>query len=406
MDVKEYTRCRLCSGELLDLFSLGETEPANALLENQGQKNNKYPLDLCICSSCSSIQLKHSVNPELLFKHYLYSSSTVPSLVEHFRKYALDVSSILPQNFNRKVLDIGSNDGVLIREFKACGFEVLGVEPSNNLSKLANEEGLTTENSFFNLSTSETIKDKFGLFSIITCNNCFAHIDNISSVLEGIDNLLEKDGLFIFENAYLLDTIKGMYFDQLYSEHIFYHSLKPLKILLEKYNFEIFNVQRNNIQGGTIRVFVKRVGSKKWQVKDSLNTLLEQEENENLYSVNRYVNFKNDIDASVSRFNSFMSTELSKGKTFSAFGAAAKYVTFTSVFGIEDKLKYVVDNSKIKCGLFTPSGKVKIVSPQELIKNPTDYCIITAWNFADYIIKNNKDYKGKFIIPFPELKIV
>lgn len=408
---KHYLNCRLCnSPDILDVLDFGETAPANAYINPSNPVlNEEYPLRVFLCLKCSSVQLRDTVDPEKLFKNYKYSSSTIPSLVKHFSGLAFDIRKILPQGSLLKVMEIGSNDGVLLRQFKALGFNVLGVEPSENLAKAANDEGLTTECSFFNESRANYISEKYGKFDVVSSNNCFAHIDDIKSVVKGIKKCLSSKGIFVFENAYLLDTIKGLYFDQVYSEHIFYHSIKPLKQFFDNFDLEIFKVEHVNIQGGSIRVFVKNLGDNTWKIDKSVDEFIQKEDEAGLSHSTLYKAFNEQILKVKSELNGFIAKESIKGKTFSAYGAAAKFTTFCSVLGFDKQIKYVVDDSPLKWGLLTPQSLTPIIKPNEFYANPTDYCIITAWNFADAIIKNNKEYTnkgGKFIKPLPSLEVI
>lgn len=404
-NVKLYSHCRLCNKPLLLVLDLGESAPANAYIDPKNPHvNDKYELRLCVCSNCGCTQLDRTVKGELLFKNYRYSSSTIPSLVKHFELYAQSLS--LPNG--AKVLEIGSNDGVLLKPLKERGFNVLGVEPSTNLAEQANSQSLTTLCNFFNESVAEQILLQHGQFDCITSNNCFAHIDDIHSVMKGIKKLLKHTGFFVFENAYLLNTVEGLYFDQSYSEHIFYHSIKPLSLLMEQYEMEIYDVQFNKNQGGSIRVFVKSIGNKR-QIQPVVKEAIRKEEESGIYyNAFIYQKMLEQLQTLSNHLHSFINKEQAKGKTFSAYGAAAKFTTFANFFKLYDKIQYVVDDSPLKWGLIVPEGKVPIISPEEFKTKKTDYCIITAWNFAEAIAKSNSWYKeagGKFITAMPELHI-
>lgn len=407
---KRYSSCRFCSRqELVELLDFGYSAPANAFLKKDDKDNEQYPLVLSQCRSCGCTQLLDTVPGEVLFKNYSYSSSTIKSLVNHFESY----SKTIPIKPNSRILEIGSNDGVLLQFFKQQGYFVLGVEPAENLAKLANDKGLETISVFFNELTAKDILNKYGKFDIITCNNCFAHIDDIHSVIKGIKILLKDDGYYVFENAYLLDTINKLYFDQCYFEHIFYHSVKPLNSLFERHNLEIFNIERNEIQGGTIRVFVSFPGVfiNKNKNKFAIDSYIEQEEKAGLYSISTYNNFKYSLETLKAQLWDYIYSRSTSNKrvSCSAYGAAAKFTTFANFFGINNLLSYVVDDSPPKQNLYTPDSRIPIVNSEYFKKNPTDICIITAWNFADSIIKNNEWYTkqgGKFIICMPEVKIV
>lgn len=759
---RRYSHCRFCGlEELLDIFTLKDSAPANAYIDpNNPHENERFPLVLTQCYNCGCTQLRDSVPGEVLFKNYKYSSSTIPSLVKHFNDYAKSIP--LPRL--SKILEIGSNDGVLLDPLKSLGHDVVGVEPAQNLADLANSKGLTTICNFFNESSAKEILERYGKFNVITSNNCFAHIDDIHSVIRGINLLLKDDGYLVFENAYLLDTVRGLYFDQCltpgqsiltdngliniedidinnkvlthlgnfkkvthlfennyngdiidiysygnskplsltpehpvyilrnnkkefieakyikrgdkllkaaikhneqnqilklshsvgnncvdteyifnvneslckifgyfvaegcyyeckegsaqvdfcfgksqsekdlaedcskclishgakgnirwteygwhvttygamarllkrefntgaynknlpgwifnmdsklcrifiesymkgdgyiyrnsrylrgstisenlaqgisllankvgyacsinigkvlsprkiannknisilkynpidilvrtnqlkknkvycdenyqynlvkntsirkykgfvynievdndnsytmnqssvhncYHEHIFYHSIKPLSRLFARYGLEISNVEHNKNQGGSIRVFVNRpYAVSKIKQKVDIDEIIRKEEDAGLYNIRTYSNLNQKIIEINNELFNVISNGLKNKKTFSAFGAAAKFTTFTNQFNLDSSLlKYVVDDSQLKWGLLTPDNKIPIVSPEYFKNNPTDYCIITAWNFSDAIVNKNKWYTdggGKFVICMPEVKIV
>lgn len=407
--IKEYNHCRLCrSNNIYNVIDLGCTSPANAYQETQKDslKQEKFPLQAFLCFSCYSVQLKHTVDPNILFQNYKYSSSTVVSLVDHFKDYAADLKE---KHIFGKCLEIGSNDGILLSELKNLGCSVLGVEPSTNLAEVANAKGLPTLPSFFNKEEGARISKEYGKFDLICANNVFAHIDDLHSVTQGIVSCLSRDGVFVFENAYLMDTLDGLYFDQIYHEHLYYHSIHPLKNFFEGYGLEIFNIMHNQNQGGSIRVFVKWVGSTKWRVnREVIDRYLNKEQA--LFNRGTFTEFNSNINNQAANFKQFLNKRKAEGKTFSAFGAPAKLTTFSEKFGLTyNNINYVVENSKVKVGLYTPGVGIPIVEPASFKDCPTDYCLITAWNFADKIIENNKwylDQGGIFIKVLPEFKEV
>jgi len=402
--------CRLCSSDNIEkIFDFGSTPFANSFLKKEQlhQKEKSAPLRLFECKDCRSVQLYDTVDPQILFSNYLYSSSESGSLKKYFGHYVKAIKNTIDISKDQYVVDIGSNDGILIEEFVKNQIHCVGVEPATNLANKANSNNLKTYNDFFNKDLAlSIIKDQGKKAKVICCNNCFAHIDDLHSILESICSLLDTKGLFIFENAYLLDTIKGKYFDQVYHEHIYYHSLVPIQKLLLKYNLEIVKVQKTNNQGGTIRFYSKWINSgfklkiDKKQELSNINSIKEEEEL--FYSnLNRYSDLNKSIKLKKKALQQTISKAQKENKTISAYGCPAKFTTFTKVFGLDkSSIDYVVDDSPTKQGLYAPGNHIPIVSKDYFIKNPSDYCIITAWNFSDLIINNNKQYKGIWINPF------
>ena len=239
--------CRLCrSSQLSSVLELASTPPANAFIskENLEFSQKKYPLELFFCEKCSHVQLTEVINPKELFDHYVYVSGTSPVFVEHFASYANSVVETYKPSTNNYILDIGSNDGTLLKIFKRLGYRTIGVDPAIEISKKAQEDGIETINEFFNWETSEKIKTKYSLASLITANNVFAHCDDLIGFTKAVSNLLTNDGLFVFEVSYLLDVYQKTLFDTIYHEHLSYHSVLPLIKFFHSNNMELIDVCR------------------------------------------------------------------------------------------------------------------------------------------------------------------
>ena len=214
-------------------------------------------MEVFFCDNCKHLQLIDVVDPKILYENYLYVSGTSKVFIEHFKNYA----TYLSEKYCAKglVVDIGSNDGTLLKEFKKLGYSVLGIEPARDIGKQASSEGIETILDFFNPSLSSSIKSQYGLAKIITANNVFAHIDKPKSFLEGIKCLLSpEEGIFVFEVSYFKDVIDNIYFDTIYHEHLDYHTLLPLKNLMDRSGFEVIEASCIKTHGGSIRIYVKR----------------------------------------------------------------------------------------------------------------------------------------------------
>ncbi len=409
--IREQTNCRLCNGQdLLDVFNFGETALANNYLNKtqlfHSDNEFKAPLVVFKCGDCGSVQLRHTVNPEILYGNYLYESSTSAAFRKHFTEYASHVAKVVGLKTGDGVIDIGSNDYITLTPFKELGFEVLGVEPARNLAEKCNKAGNKTLNRFFGRNEVENCMDALGKRpKLVISNNCFAHIDDLKGIVEGVRALLPKEGVFVFENAYLLDTVKNLYFDQVYSDHLFYHSIKPLVAFFKKFGMSLYRVEKNKIQGGTIRCFVSNDKDK--AAEPSVAKAIAQEDKYQLNTTKPYKEFNNKLIALSVQVESFFLQAKGENKTVCAFGAPAKFTTFCKVFNLsKSNIQCVFEDASAKQGLFTPGTHIPILPSSELSKMNPDYCIITAWNFAESIMKNNPDYKGKWVIPMPEFKII
>lgn len=408
-DCEKINRCRLCESKNLKIvIDFGESPLANSYPNSQFENENKYPLTVLKCTECGHIQIGETINPKILFSNYAYSSSDSPSLISHFEDYAKTTISKLNLNEYSSVLEIGSNDGILLRHFYNLGLiNLYGVEPASNIAEKSKSIGAKIINSFFTQETAKEIKAKNGKFDIVCANNVFAHVANIDDFTKGILEILTDDGVFIFENAYLLDTIKGLYFDQVYHEHLQYFGIKPLEKFLNKHGLKIFDIQKVSTQGGSFRIFSQKINSKKFKINDSVQKCIDEEVEYKLYDDLTYEIFNKRIFHLVSQLQNLIEEAEKNNKTISCYGCPAKFTLFSKVFNLNNKnIKYVVDDSPLKQNKYSPGAKIPIVNKEYFYNNPTDYCIITAWNMAQPIIKNNKEYNGLFVVPMPELKIL
>lgn len=411
--------CRLCYAPTKVVFELTQTPPANELVTKEfvssGKIQDTFSLPISVCSKCGHVQLSTVVNPERLFRHYVYTSGISPVFVEHFKNYAKDVIKNFWLKPNDLVVEIGSNDGTLLKNFKDSGMNVVGVDPARNIAKLAEEKnGVRTIAEFFNQEIANSIKEGYGKAKLIIANNVFAHSDVLDGITSGISDLLDEDGVFIFEVSYLPDFLKGGYFDQIYHEHLSYHHLSPLVSFFQKFGLKLFDAHRVDTQGGSIRGFV---GKPNKEVSNRLLALINEEEKLGLKTyLNSYddgilplVRFSERVDLLKQELKDMLIVLKAEGKKIVGFGAPAKCVTLMHHFGFgPDILDFIVDESPLKHGLFTPGKHVEILPVSALYEQKSDYCVILVWNFANNIIERHKEYLksgGKFIVPIPEVKI-
>ncbi len=402
--VRRHSFCRLChSDSVSDILDFGESPLANSYLQKEDIERAEFtaPLAVMQCNDCGSAQLRYSVEGSRMFSHYLYASSDSGSVQAHFDSYASHVVEKLALTRGSFAVDVGSNDGVLLEPLQKIGLEVLGVEPAANLCERSRARGCNVFNGFFNQEVASTLPRPADL---VTCNNCFAHIDDLEEIIQGVHLALKEGGVFVFENAYLLDTIKYKYFDQVYHEHVFYHSVKPLRLFLARHGFNIIDIERNNSQGGSIRVYCRKA-------EDSVESPLvaetiRNEEEFGLYSPELYVRFNEQLSLLKAEFTQLIEDGRKQGLTFCGYGAPAKATLFCKYFGLDKTiLEYIVDDAVLKQGLFMPGTQVPIVGADHFRRYPADFAILTAWNFADLIRSRNKDFKGKWIVPFPEIHV-
>ena len=257
-------KCGICNGTNLSvILNLGEQPPANSLIENIKliSQEIKFPLRLGLCNDCFFVQLLDIVDKEFMFNHYLYMTSASKPIVEHFKKYADEVyNDYLTSKNESTVLEIGSNDGSMLLEFKKLGAKVLGIEPAENIAKIANESGILTKNSFFSSTVAKEIS-KTENISVIVANNVVGHVEDLHDFMDGIKILIKDNGIFIFEVPYLNDLIQKLEFDTIYHEHLSYFSLLPIINWVNQFGLEVFDIKKQSVHGGTIRVFITKKGN-------------------------------------------------------------------------------------------------------------------------------------------------
>jgi SAM-dependent methyltransferase len=412
MQVKD--ACRLCrSKDLLFRFALTPTPPANEFLPAppaDGAQDH-FPLDVYQCGDCGHVQLIHCVDPERLFRNYVYVSGTSQVFVNHFAEYAREVISYVPLAPGNRVLDIGANDGTLLSFFQKAGMGVLGIDPARKIAEEATRRGIPTWPEFFTSQLAERIRREFGAFQVVTANNMFAHADGLPDILDGIAGLLDPKGIFVFEVSYLLDVIERNLFDTIYHEHLSYHSVKPLVSFMKRHGLELVRVQRVDSHGGSIRCYAApRTGGR--AIDSSVAQLIAQEEKAGLYDAATYTAYLDRINRLGAELRELIVRLRKEGSRVAGFGAPAKATTLMYQFGLGAKdLDFIIDDSPLKQGLYSPGRFVPVLDSSVLAdaaRRP-DYLVILAWNFAEPIIKKNKSYQeagGRFIVPIPKIQIV
>jgi SAM-dependent methyltransferase len=401
--------CVLCqSKSIKSLLNFGKTPLANSYPSKKNTNEKKFPLVCCLCKNCGHFQLKYLVNPNLMFKNYMYVSGTSGVLVQHFKKYFLTIQKKIKLNKLRdKILDIACNDGTFLNFFINSGFKnVIGVEPAKNLKNLNKEKKIDINSFFFSYQNSIKLKKKYKSFKIITANNVCAHIPDIRDFVLGVKNILEPEGLFIFEVSYLKDVVSKLTFDTIYHEHMSYHSIKPLLSFFESLGMSVLDFDLVEAQGGSIRFYV---GHKNQKInKKKINNQVKKEEkmgllNEQLFKkfYVRIMNQRKEITKIIGR------DIIKKNKILVGYGAPAKVTTFSHVFKLDSQsIKFIVDDNPLKHNKYTPGKNIKIISFEELKKIDFNYIIILAWNFAPSIIKKLRQSikkPFKIIVPFPKL---
>ncbi|MFQ5760328.1 MAG: methyltransferase domain-containing protein [Acidiferrobacterales bacterium] len=404
--------CRLCAGTDLTLvIRLEPTPPANAFLPADALEGEqkRFPLDVFFCESCGHLQLLDVVDPRVLFENYVYVSGTSPVFVRHFRDYAEDIIARLGPGQGTLVVDVGSNDGTLLRFFKEAGHAVLGIDPAREIASRATESGIDTLATFFTPELARSIRKERGPAAIVTANNVIAHIDNLAGVVEGVRRLIAPDGVFVFEVSYLVDVLEKTLFDTIYHEHLAYHSIKPLRRFLYTHGMELIEALRVDSHGGSLRGIAQTKGGPR-PVGASVDELTALEQRLGLDRADTFRRFAQNIEALREDLGSLLQRLKGTGKRIAGFGAPAKATTLMYHFGIgPDLIDFIVDDSPFKQGLYSPGMHIPVVPADVIYERRPDYLLILAWNFAEPIMKKHAAFHeagGRFIVPLPNVKVI
>jgi SAM-dependent methyltransferase len=404
--------CRMCgSNDLYKFLDLGFTPPADQFRRRDQLKEPDvyYPLDVYTCNNCGLIQLGYVVSPEVLYRNdYPYESSTTKTGHKHWSEFASTVVSRLKLGKEDLVVDIGSNVGVLLGEFKKNGVRVQGVDPAANIVMLARERGLDTICDFYNSDTAKQIIRGKGKATVITATNVFAHVNDLDSFMKDVVQLLTDNGVFIFEAPYFGSLLNANEYDTIYHEHLSYLSVRPLIPFFAKFGLEVFNIDQADIHGGSFRVYVGKKAAR--PVSDKVGKMLEGERTQRMYEHSTLDAFAGRVENNKRELTWLLHSLKHQGKRIVGVSAPAKGMTLLNYCGIDRHiLDFVTEKSSLKIGRFTPGAHIPVVPDSELLTSKPDYALLLAWNFAEEIMKNLESYRkqgGKFIIPIPTPTIV
>ncbi len=402
-------QCRFCkSPDLHKFLELGPQPLAGRFLR-EGQLTEKepfFPLGVHFCKRCSLVQVLDIVPKDVLFSEYFYAPHSV--LSPHFVGYAKEIVQEFKLSRDSLVVEFGSNVGMMLRPLKELGIRAVGVEPAKNIAQIANESGLETVNDFFNEKVAGGLAGRLGKADMIVANNVFAHIDDLDEIMRGIKALLKDGGVYVFENHYLVDTVEKLQYDDIYHEHLCYYSLHPLIPFLEKYGLQVFAAKRINTHGGSIRVFCSNVNR---PVGSSVKELLDLEKKAGLDRVETFIEFGEKVRAHKKELTALLASLKAQGKKIAGYGAPARGNTLLNYCAIgTDTLDYIIDDSPLRQGKYTPGTHIPIVSVDKFREGRPDYALLLAYGgYTDTILKKEQGYierGGKFIIPLPKIRVV
>jgi SAM-dependent methyltransferase len=404
-------QCRSCSAETGSLvLDLGTQPLANNLLlpDDLSKPEPKFPLRLAVCENCWLLQIVDLVPPLDLFSEYLYFSSFSDLMLRHAKEAATRYIREFLLNENSLVVEIASNDGYFLKNFKEAGVPCLGIEPARNIAKVAQEKGIETLVEFFGNELATQLTSKGEEADLILGNNVFAHAPFPNDFVAGMGELLKPKGRIILEFPYAVDFIENTEFDTIYHEHVFYFSLTALEPLFLRHGLTIFHAERIPIHGGSLRLFACHEGA--FPKQDSVSELVAAERQKGFASAEYYKQFEQRVLDLRRSLLDLLQQLKGQGKSIAAYGASAKGSTLLNFYGVgKETLDFVADRSTYKQARLTPGTHIPIVPPSRLLEAQPDYTLLLTWNFAEEILAQQKAYRdkgGKFIIPIPKVAVV
>jgi hypothetical protein len=403
--------CRVCGGADLEfILALGPSPLANAFLRSPDEfaTEPRFPLDLYFCRGCTLLQWLDVVDPDVLFRHYLYVTGTSSTMAIHNRAYAAAVASRLQLSAEDLVVEVASNDGSLLREFQAHGVRTLGVEPARNIAAAASASGVDTVAEFFTSELASTLRSARGPARVVAANNVLAHVDRPADFLEGCRQLVADDGLVTIEVPYVGELLDRLEYDTVYHEHLSYFSVTALLRLCERVGLRVLQIDRVPVHGGSLRLYLSRSAGPHAAAVLAMGA---DEARRGLTGADRYRQFAQQVARHRDALVALLSRLGAEGRRIAGYGAPAKGNTLLNYCGIDTRvLPYTVDKNPLKVGLYTPGTHIPVRDVSVLSVEPRPDCVlILAWNFADEIMAQQHAHRtngGRFLLPVPEPQVV
>jgi len=402
--------CQVCdSPNLESVLFLGYLPPVNQMrvIGQRPTEQPAYPAEWLYCPKCQLVQLGLVVDPQILFPpEYPYTSGTTKILRENFAEMYTEARTILPLVADDLIVDVGSNDGTLLSNYKKGGHRVLGIEPSQ-VGNLGNERGIPTRISFFGQEIAQTVRTQEGPASIVTATNVFAHIENVHDIVDGILAMLGEKGMFISESHYLMSLVETLQYDTIYHEHLRYYSLHSLQYLLSMHDLELIHAKRIPTHGGSIRVYAARKG--RHSPRPSVAEILSQEKEVGLDSA-KLKEFKRQVVLSKLDLHGLLASVRKRGERVYGVGAPSRASTLINYVGLDDGILDCVLEVKgsLKIGKYMPGTVIPVIDETRLYDDQPEYAMLLSWHIADELIPKitQKGFRGKYIVPLPVPRIV
>jgi methylation protein EvaC len=402
--------CLICSASVDPFHRFGRMPIANGFLQpSEFDDEFFFNLEIGFCTNCQMVQLTELVEPDQLFHaDYAYFSSISARMAEHFQQYSQWVRANQLDDSDPLVVEVGSNDGIMLRHFADAGIRHVGVEPSANVAKAAEQRGVHTICRFFGEETAQQIRDEHGPADVVLGANVICHIPDLHAIFRGLDILLKETGVFVFEEPYLRDIVEKTSYDQIYDEHVFYFSLHSVSSLARRHGMEVIDVLPQTVHGGSMRYVIARQGKR--DTAATIASTLTQEATAGLASAATFNELSRRIDTSRDRLLELLRELKQHGSRICGYGATSKSTTVTNFCAIgPDLIDFISDTTPGKQGRFSPGVHIPIVPPERFTDSSPDYALLFAWNHAVEILANEQAFRdsgGRFIVYVPKVGIL
>ncbi len=387
--------CKITKKKIKPFMTFGKMPIANGFLKKENfSKEYFFNMEVGFSKDISLFQLNDHPKPTLMFnKNYPFFTSSSKFMVNHFKEFSKWIKKNYFNNI-KKIVEIGSNDGSFLKNFKSKNIEVLGIEPSKNVAYVARKKKVKTLNKFFNFDTAKKLLSFRKKTDLICAANAICHIPNLHNLIKGISILLSKKGLFIFEEPYLGSMYKKVSYDQIYDEHIFMFSVSSINKIFKIFNFELIDVKPQKTHGGSMRYVIARKGE--YKVKSTVKYFLKYEKNNNIDSIKGCLKFKKKCENSKKKLRKKIFSIKKKGKKIAGYAATSKSTTILNYCGINyNHIDFICDTTKDKIGKYTPKTHIPIVDINYFRNNIPDYTFLFAWNHKKEIFEKEKKILNK-----------
>lgn len=403
--------CRVCgSDDWLEVLSFGSVPLAGNFLEPGRPQGEHFPLDVIVCRCCRLMCLRHAVDPELLFGHYLYTSSNSELISRHMDQIVALCTERFGLGPGDLVVELGSNVGTQLERFQEHGARVRGVDPARNLVEIANTNGIPTVAALFNESSATGIREEEGRRArVVLGRQCFAHIDDVHAVLEGVNAVIAPDGVLVIEVPYLLNLLRENQFDTIFHEHQSYFSIATLSALFERHGLRLVDVEQAPVHGGSVIVFAVPE-SRGTDPAPTVAALVAREVEHGMDSDEAYLAFADRVGHVRSAVGDLVRKLAGQGWSIAGYGAPAKGSALLHACGLgTEEVAFCSDTTELKHGKLLPGTEIPVCSPEEAATRNPDYYLLLAWNYAKEILDKEQAFLergGRFLIPVPTPKVV